>query len=246
MAFEGAGQVKVFSANTGFLWPALPFPERILQAARQGFGAIEFHDEAQSNDLGLIEDRLAQAGLPLLGLNTHMAQTMGCAAIPGQDAAAQADFEAALAVAEHLNARAIHVLSGRTDAPDRLDVLARALKRFSDQTDKLLLIEPLAPVAVAGYALGTIHDAAQVVSQVGADNVKIMFDSFHIDATEAELSATYMRYKDQIGHVQIAACGHRGAPHQDARIREFVSGIDCTYIGCEWRDDMSDAICPDW
>ncbi len=238
--------MKIFSANTGFLWPALPFPERILHAARQGFGAIEFHDEAQTTDLALIEDRLAQSGLPLLGLNTRMALTMGCAAIPGQEATAQADFDAALAVAERLNARAIHVLSGRTDAPDRLNVLTRALKRFSDQTDRLLLIEPLAPVAVAGYALNTIRDAAQVVSQVGAKNVKIMFDSFHIDATETDLNATYMHYKDQIGHVQIAASGHRGPPHHDTRIRDFVRKIDCKYIGCEWRDEMSDAICPKW
>jgi len=238
--------MTIYSANTGFLWPDLAFADRIFHAERQGFGAIEFHDEAQSSDLNLIAALLAQSGLPLLGLNTRMGETAGCAAIPGQEKQAQADFTAALAVADRLNARAIHVMSGKTDAPDRLDVLVAALTRFAAQTDRTLLIEPLAPVALPGYALNTIAAASQVVARVAAPNVKIMFDTFHIAATEPDIIDAYARYKDQIGHVQIASPDDRGAPHDNALIRDFVGSIDRDYIGCEWRDSGSSADCPQW
>lgn len=238
--------MTVFSANTGFLWPDLPFADRILQAARQGFGAVEFHDEVQNHDPDQIAARLAVAGLPVLGLNTRMGPSAGCAAIPGQEVQAQADFDAALQIADRLDARAIHVLSGKTDAPDRLDVLAAALGRFACQTDRMLLIEPLAPVAVPGYALDRIGQAAQIVAQVGAANVRVMFDTFHIAATEPDLVATYSRYQGLIGHVQIASPGDRGAPYDNALIRDFVTLIARDVIGCEWRDAASDAVCPSW
>lgn len=228
--------MTIFSANLGFLWPELPFADRILKAKKQGFGAIEFHDEAQNADVHLIADRLAQAGLPLLGLNTRMGETAGCAAIPGQEKQAQADFDVALAIAERLDARSIHVMSGETDAPNRLEVLAAALTRFASQTDRTLLIEPLAPIALPGYALNRIAAAAQVVALTAAPNVKIMFDTFHISATETDIPAAYARHKDDIGHVQIASPNDRGAPHDNALIRDFLTMIDRDFIGCEWRD----------
>lgn len=238
--------MTIFSANTGFLWPDIPFADRILEARNQGFGAIEFHDEAQSADLDLIAERLAQTGLPLVGMNTRMGETAGCAAIPGEEIQAQADFDAALAIADRLDARAIHIMSGKTDAPNRVDVLVTALTRFASQTDRTLLIEPLAPVAVPGYALSRIATAAQVVARVGAPNVKIMFDTFHIAATETDIVDAYAQYRDHIGHVQIAAPEDRGAPHDNALIRDFVTMIDRDFIGCEWRDHASTTICPRW
>lgn len=233
--------MTIFSANTGFLWPDLPFADRILEARKQGFGAIEFHDEAQSADLDLVFERLAQTGLPLAGLNTRMGETAGCAAIPGEEMQAQADFDAALAIADRLDARAIHVMSGKTDAPNRLDVLATALTRFAAQTDRTLLIEPLAPVAVPGYALNLIDAAAQVLTRVGAPNVKIMFDTFHIAATETDILDAYAKHKDHIGHVQIASPEDRGAPHENALILDFVTTIDRDFVGCEWRDQAASA-----
>ena len=52
----------VFSANTGFLFKHLPFPERLAAAAQEGYSDVEFHDEAQSEDPGPIADLLAEHG----------------------------------------------------------------------------------------------------------------------------------------------------------------------------------------
>ena len=94
----------------------MPFLERIGAAAAAGFDAVEFHDEAQGADPDALAAALAETGLPVCGLNVRMGDTAGCAAIPGAEAQARADIDAAVAVADAVGAGAIHVLSGRTDA----------------------------------------------------------------------------------------------------------------------------------
>ena len=95
-----------FSANTGFLYKELPFLDRIRAAAAAGFDAVEFHDEAQGADPGALAAALAETGLPVLGLNVRMGETSGCAAIPGAEAQARADIDAAARVAEATSAPA--------------------------------------------------------------------------------------------------------------------------------------------
>ena len=58
---------------------------------------------------------LAETGLPVLGLNTRMGDTSGCAAVPGAEAQARADIDAAVRVADAVGAGAIHVLSGKAE-----------------------------------------------------------------------------------------------------------------------------------
>ena len=70
-----------FSANTGYLWQELPFLDRIRRAAAAGFEAVEFHDEAQRADLFELKDTVAEAGLPVLGINIYMGETTGSAAV---------------------------------------------------------------------------------------------------------------------------------------------------------------------
>ena len=235
----------IFSANTGFLWPGLPFLDRIARAAETGFGAVEFHDEAQREDPDAVARALADAGLPLVGMNVRMGDTSGCAAVPGQEAQARADFDAALAVADRLDARAIHVVAGRTEAADRLDVLARALTEFAGRTDRTLLVEPIA--AIPGFAVPHIDDAARVVDRVGAPNVKIMFDTFHIGSMGLDLIRAWDAHRGRIGHVQIAAPGTRLAPGpDDTALRAFLDHARPAFAGCEWKDPDSSATPPAW
>ena len=232
----------IFSANTGFLWPDLSFSERIFRAHTSGFGAVEFHDEAQLADLEEIADILSKTGLPLLGLNTRMGDTAGCAALAGQEGKADLDFEKALCVADRLGAKAIHVMSGRTEASDRLDVLTSALSRFTALTDRTLLVEPISSLAMQGYAIADISEAADVLERVGSPNVRILFDTYHISSMGHDLIKTYRRFEPLIGHVQISAPGTRLKPTEnDREIHDFLREIRLEYVGCEWLDPGLDA-----
>ena len=235
----------IFSANTGFLWKELPFPERIRRAARAGFDALEFHDEAQAADPAALAEALAEAGLPVLGLNTRTGETAGCAAIPGQEDTARRDIDAAAEIAAQVGAGAIHVLAGRTDDPAAGRVYRANLRHALAVTDRTVLIEPICTAANPGYHLATLADAAAVLDEIDHPRLKILFDWFHIEtASGAEAGgagALFRTHAGRIGHVQIASVPARSEPEPEgrpayARAIPMMRAAGYTgAFGCEYR-----------
>lgn len=204
-----------FAANTGYLWTELPFLDRIRRAAQAGFDAVEFHDEAQAADPVALADVLAEAGLPVLGLNVRMGQTAGCAAIPGQEARARRDIDAAAGLAALLGARAIHVLAGRTEAADAARVFRANLRHALAATDGIVLIEPICRAAMPGYHLSTLAQALGVLAEVDHPRLKMLFDWFHVETESGGAEALFQAHAAAIGHVQIAALPRRSEPEPD-------------------------------
>jgi hydroxypyruvate isomerase len=222
-----------FHANTGFLFPALPFPDRIRAAAQAGFDGIEFHDEIQRHDAAAIADLLAETGLEPGGLNIRMGETAGCAAIPGQEAVFAADMQAAHEAAHRLGTGAIHVLAGR-GVTDRATYL-RNLRRALDLTDRMILIEPISRAAMAGYHLATLADALEVIAALGSSRIRVMFDWYHIVAESgpAEAQAALLAHRAQIGHVQAASHPARAEPEPELITATAAAGF--ARVGLEYR-----------
>ena len=201
-----------FSANTGFLWPELPFLDRIRAAARAGFDAVEFHDEAQNADPKALREVLIETGLSVCGLNVRMGPTAGCAAIPGCEIQARADIDAAIAMAELVDAGAIHVLSGNTDAPGAAATLVTNLRYALAQTSRTILIEPICRAANPAYFLHDLDQATAILAQIDHPRLKILFDCFHIETEHGDSAARFAAVVQQVGHVQIASVPGRNEP----------------------------------
>lgn len=200
-----------FSANLGFLWKDRPFLERIAAARAADFPFVEFHDDAQREDAAAV--KAALGGTPVVGLNARMGDTAGTAALPGEEETARADIAAAIETAEALAARAVHVLSGKTDdagAADRL--VARLTEAAYRAPDLVFLIEPISQAAMPGYFLNTPEQAAGIIERVGKPNVKIMFDCFHVQRAGGDVLPRFRAHVDMIGHVQIAGGFTRAEP----------------------------------
>ena len=228
-----------FSANTGFLWKDRPFLDRIRAARAAGFDAVEFHDEAQGEDVDRVRDALD--GLPVVGLNVSMAETQGCAAIPGEEARAESDFRAALAVADALDAGAIHVLSGRTEAAEAADTFVANLSRFAALTPRRLVIEPLCRAAAPGYWLHDIEQAARVIERAGAPTIGILFDVYHVAQEGHDLMDAFTRHRARVGHIQLADPDTRAEPGPS--LTPFLEGLQASGwdapLGCEYRPSAS-------
>lgn len=72
----------------GLLYPSCSFAEPIRAAVKDGFDALEFHDEGQGEDRVAQCDLIAETGLPVLSLNVAIGPVAGCAAVPGESSVA--------------------------------------------------------------------------------------------------------------------------------------------------------------
>ena len=205
-----------FSANLGFLWPELPFLDRIGAAAAAGFDALEFHDQAQGADPLALSSALAAAGLPVAGLNARMGETAGRAAIPGEEAAFRADLAEAEVAAALCGAGAIHVLAGRTEAPGARETYIANLRHALAATPRTVLIEPICRAAMPGYFLHDLFEALGIVAEVAHPRLKILFDCFHVETEHGDCPARFRAAAPHVGHVQIAAVPDRGEPDRGA------------------------------
>ncbi len=232
----------MFSANTGYLWSERPFLERIRQARRQGFHAVEFHDEAQSTDRAALRDVLAETGLPVVGLNVRMGGTFGCAAVAGARDQARRDIDEAIELAADIGAGAVHVLAGLTSDPQALSCYRDNLRHALAQSDLTILIEPICPQQVPGYALGTVGQAAAILAEIEHPRLKILFDCYHVHHVTGDVARTFEAHAAEIGHVQISAAENRAEPWPGAlNYAELVPGFIARgytgVFGCEYRPE---------
>ena len=207
-----------FSANLGFLWADRPLPDAVRAAHAAGFDAVECHwpYDTPATD---VRAALDETGLHMLGLNTRRgdvpAGDNGLSAIPGREAEARAAIDEALAYARVLGTRNIHVMAGFSDHPDAHATFVENLRYACNAgaTDGItMLIEPLNAFDAPGYALRDTGHAEQVIADVGAANLKLMFDCYHVGRTEGDVLGRLHALMPIVGHIQFAAVPDRGAP----------------------------------
>lgn len=236
----GLGMTFGFSANTGFLWKELPFLERIRQAAKHGFDAVEFHDEARHEDRAALKDVLAETGLPVSGLNVRMGKTSGCAALPEYADQARRDISEAAEIASDIGAGAIHVVAGVAAGEQAHQAYVETLQYALDQTDAAILIEPICAEQLPGYFLRNLQQADGIIAEIAHPRLKIMFDCYHVFRESGELLENFRNRVDVIGHVQISAVEDRAEPFPGEAdysmlLPAFQGAGYSGRFGCEYR-----------
>ena len=213
-----------FSANLGFLWADMPLAAAIRAAKAAGFDAVECHwpyDEPAMDVCAALEE----TGLPMLGLNTRRggAGENGLSALPGRGEEARAAVDEALGFADAVGAGSVHVMAGFAEGPDAHrafgETLTYAAKAAGTRT---ILIEPLNRHDAPGYFLKTTDQARKIIREVGADNLRLMFDCYHVGRTEGDVVTRFADLRDVVGHVQFASVPTRGAPDEGELDYRFV------------------------
>jgi hydroxypyruvate isomerase len=207
-----------FSANLGFLFTEHALPEAVLAAEAAGFDAVELHWPYDVEPAAL-KATLDEAGLPVLGLNTSRgdlsAGEFGLSALPGREDDAQAAIDAALDYASAIDARAVHVMAGKTSDARARSTFVDNLCYAADRAKPLgitILVEPLNPFDAPGYFLLDNALASSIIEETGRDNIRIMFDCYHVGRNGADVLGEFEQHKAHIGHVQFAALPDRGEP----------------------------------
>ena len=207
-----------FSANLGFLWTELSLVDAIHAAHRAGFDAVECHwpYNTPSPD---VAQALTDTGLRLLSLNTVRGNTaegeMGLCALPNRQSDARRSIDQAVDYAAQVDASFVHVMAGISTSADACSTFIDNLRYACEQAAKAnlsILIEPLNTYDTPNYFLTTTSQAVSIIDAVGADNLRLMFDCYHVARMEGDILSAFKTALPYIGHVQFADPPNRTAP----------------------------------
>ncbi len=239
-----------FAANLSMLFGEVPFLERFAAAAGAGFEAVEFLFPYEFPPEA-IAARLRASGVRSVLFNLPPgrweAGERGIAALPGREAEFREGVQAALRYAEALGTPTLHAMAGVVPAGADRDACRRTyvsnLRHAADalaERGRTLVIEPLNHRDMPGYFLERQADAHAVREEVGAPNLLVQADLYHLQIAEGDVTTKLRRWIEHVGHVQIASVPDRHEPDSGELDYRYLFRLldDLGYrawVGCEYR-----------
>ena len=238
-----------FSANLSMLFTEVDFLERFGRASNAGFRAVECQFPYAYSIDALVEQlqrhQLSQV-LHNLPPGDWAKGDRGIACLPDRIGEFQESVGRAIEYATALDCRRLNCLAGIAPAeadPDELHATFVDNLRFAARELKghgiTLVIEPLNTRDTPGFYLHTASQAVEIIQEVGADNLRLQFDVYHVHIMEGDVVASIQRNIRHIAHVQIADDPGRHEPGTGTI--DFASVFqaleDANYadwVGCEY------------
>jgi len=211
-----------FAANLAMLFTELPFLDRFEAAASAGFEGVEFlfpYDyEAEDLAARLKANGLRQVLFNMPAGNWAVGER-GIAIYPNTVREFREGVARAIRYAKALGCTQLHCLAGtapvgaehRTLRKTYLDNLSFAAQALADE-GLTLLIEPINTRDIPTYFLNTTAKAADIIESVGAPNLRLQYDVYHMQIMEGDLAPTISKYLKHIAHLQIADTPGRHEP----------------------------------
>jgi hydroxypyruvate isomerase len=246
-----------YDVNLSILFTELPLLDRPQAAKEAGFDAVEFWwpwSVAVPSDAEVEEfaTAITDAGVQLVGLNFFAGDMAGgdrgLVSWPARSNEFRDNIDVTVAVGERLGCRAFNALYGnRTDddtpqeqddlAAENLVLAAKAMQPIGGT----VLVEPVS--GAPRYPLLTAADARQVIDRVsaqGVDNVRLLFDIYHLAVNGDDVDAAIDASAGRIGHVQIADAPGRNEPGTGTLdIGHYLGRIAATgyggWVGLEYK-----------
>lgn len=243
-----------FAANITFLFTELPFLERFGAAARAGFRGVEFHYPF-AIDPADIRQRLDEFDLTAVLMNIRSGDPAqgewGLAGIPGREATFKLCVTEAIEYALQVGIKQINCLAGVKPANASVRAcevtlvhnVQRAAQQCAD-AGLTLNLEALNTFDVPGFLISNTRDAMRLINEIGADNVMLQYDWYHMQRMEGErvgaLADNMRLLLPMIGHIQFADVPGRHEPGTGqmdfASLFAHVDAIGYTgWVSAEYR-----------
>ncbi len=224
-----------FSVCLDTIFTDRPFEQRLEHIADLGFHAYEFWTR-RGKDMNIT-----------IALQTAL--RLQCVAIVGSEASPndpdqRATFRdeimrsAALAVdlaCDHLIVYGGVARADLDHASQRaclIEALHEAAETAAD-AGLTLLLEPRNQMDVPGSFLWSSDEAAAIVREVNNPHVKLLFNCYHQQISEGNLTHRLLSYLDLIGHIHVADVPGRHEPGTGEINYEHIFGVlrECAYSG---------------
>jgi hydroxypyruvate isomerase len=208
------GRTMQLSVCIEMIGREVPFEERIALAAQAGYPAVEFWSWA-NKDIAAIKRLCAEHGVKVagfVGINKLVN--------PGDHADMLANLRAAIDVARQLECPTLIATTGneRSDASreEQRDAVVAGLKAaapLAEDAGITLVLEPLnILVDHKGYYLATSTEGFDIIRAVGSPHVRLLFDIYHQQITEGNVTANLTKNVELIGHIHVADVPGRHEP----------------------------------
>jgi hydroxypyruvate isomerase len=235
------------AANISTLFREAPLLERFQAARARGFDGVEMQFPYSESAPALARACLA-AAMPMILINAPLLppnHPFGIAGRPEMRDAFRAQIPQICEYAEALAVRFVHVLAGCVHSPDERESC------YSTYVDNLLfaaeilgprgitvLIEPLNPIDVPNYLLGSLATAQSILDRCG-DRVGLQFDAYHVARMGLDPVDELKRALPRVRHLQFADAPGRhepgtGSVHFEALIAALTTGRYGGWLGAEY------------
>ena len=239
-----------FAANISFMYNEVEFLDRFAAARRSGFDAVEFH-YPYALEKKLLREALDAARLKAVLINIPVGDKErgenGLACLPGRAADFRAATTLAIDYARALGVTRLNCIAGLVpEGADQKEYRATFITNLRTAAIEFkkarleLMIEPLNTRDVPNFFLYHSRQAVEIITEVGADNVRLQYDIYHMQIMEGDLAPTMEELLPHIGHIQFADTPGRHEPGTGELNFDFLFAcIDrigyCGWTSAEYR-----------
>ena len=238
------------AANLNFLYGEHAYLDRVAAAARDGFKAVEMQTPYDF-PVAEVRARVEEDGVELCLINMNMGDAKkgerGFGAVPGREADFRRALDQALEYAAALHVPTIHAIAGVMvpgESRERhREVYVKNLAAAAAEAKSIgatVVIEPINTRDVPGFFLNRQDEAHAICRDVGAANLKVQMDLYHVQVVEGDVATKIRQYIANVGHVQIAGAPERHEPDTGEQNYTYLLQVleDAGYkgwVGCEYR-----------
>jgi len=242
------------AANLTMLFNEVDFLDRFRLAAAAGFKAVEYLFPYEY-DARVLKQQLAHHGLVQalhnLPAGNWAGGDRGIACLPNRIDEFEAGVDKAIEYATALGCRQVNCLAGilspDLEMKDARKTFVRNLRYAAPRLQAAgitLLVEPINTRDIPGFFLSHAEQAVEVIDAVGADNLFLQYDVYHMHVMEEDLAPTIERYVKRIAHIQIADSPGRHEPGTgDINYPVLLALVDRVgytgWVGCEYKPATS-------
>jgi hydroxypyruvate isomerase len=208
------GTWLTYAVNIEMTWTNLPYLDRIRNVKEAGFTHYEFWPWRGKDIDGFLKLN-QELGLKPAQFSASPVKGFGHG-ITNPDPARLAEFEeeirSALPAARKLGVKKLCVVAGEEtkgySRDEQTQAVIAALKagaRIVEPEGITIILEPLNILVDHPHQL-VVHSAhaADILKAVGSPNVKMLFDIYHQQISEGNLTGNIRKYHDVIGYFQMA------------------------------------------
>jgi hydroxypyruvate isomerase len=210
--------------NCSIVLADLPLLDRPAAAAAAGFDAVEFWwpfatAAPADAEVDAFVDAVEDAGVQLVGLNfcagDMPAGDRGLVSWPGREQEFRDSVAVAVGIGRRLGTGIFNALYGNRieGATGQDDLAAENLAHAAKEAERIgatVVLEPLS--GAERYPIRTAADAVAVLDRVGAPDLGLLADLYHLAVNGEDLDAVIARYAGRIAHVQLADVPGRHEP----------------------------------